>query len=203
MSTGSDAAAISSATSPSMPARYSSQPTPEAFGPLPPTMGAQAAPSILGAGRGPFDNGTALAVAPQMESSTVALDVDAVRQAVLEAMETGGSQLLHQALEEGHWSGRDKQVSIQVGMSAAMIELSYTKQQEKLSNQAASRVAGRTIHVRLVAGSSTELKPRQSNAPRAATTDSIKTKAADEPVVKRMMEKFGAEIRIVMDRTER
>jgi hypothetical protein len=31
----------------------------------------------------------------------------------------------------------------------------------------------------------------------------MKTRAADEPVVKRMMEKFGAEIRIVMDRSER
>ncbi len=40
-------------------------------------------------------------------------------------------------------------------------------------------------------------------AVRADGNESIKTKAADEPVVKRMMEKFGAEIRIVMDRSER
>jgi hypothetical protein len=47
------------------------------------------------------------------------------------------------------------------------------------------------------------MKPRQSSATRAATGDNIKTRAADEPLVKRMIEKFGAEIRIVMDRSER
>ena len=90
-------------------------------------------------------------------------------------------------------------------MSDAMIELSYTKEQEKLSNQAATRIAGRTVKVRLMSGAETaaKVKPRQSSAPRAATGDSIKTRAADEPVVKRMIEKFGAEIRIVMDRSER
>ena len=90
-------------------------------------------------------------------------------------------------------------------MSAAMVELSYTKEQEKLSNQAASRIAGRMIKVRLVGGAETAvtMKPRQSGPSRAAASDSIKTKAADEPVVKRMIEKFGAEIRIVMDRSER
>ncbi len=86
-----------------------------------------------------------------------------------------------------------------------MIELSYTREQEKLSNQAATRVAGRTVKVRLVGGATTsaEVKPRRSSAPQTAGGESIKTRAADEPVVKRMMEKFGAEIRIVMDRSER
>jgi hypothetical protein len=123
----------------------------------------------------------------------------------LQELETGGSQMLTHALEEGHWSGNANQVSIQVGMSDGMIELSYTKDQEKLSNLAATRVAGRAVKVRLVGGATTvaEMKPRQSAAPRAGSSDSIKTRAADEPVVKRMMEKFGAEIRIVMDRSER
>ena len=39
-----------------------------------------------------------------MESSTPALDLDAIREAVLQAMETDGSQMLVHALEEGHWS---------------------------------------------------------------------------------------------------
>jgi DNA polymerase-3 subunit gamma/tau len=172
----------------------------------------------------PQDCGSALAVAPQIESakatadardttgnsiyspihSPAALDVDALRDAVLQAMEAGGSQMLVHALEDGQWSGEGNLLSIQVGMSESMIELSYTREQEKLANLAASRVAGRAIKVRLVGGatSAATVKPRLSSAGVAAS-GSIKTRAAEEPVVKRMMEKFGAEIRIVMDRSER
>jgi hypothetical protein len=201
------------------PMSYGSQSIPGAFGNRPPLLGATI-PAIQGGGNAPFDNGGALAVAPRMESASAALEsealnLDSIREAVLQAMETGGSQMLVQALEEGHWSVEDKQVSIQVGMSDSMIEVSYSKAQEKLSNEAASDAAGRTIKVRLVGGATTtaEVKPRlshagqsggrQSNVTRPGGSDSIKTKAADEPVVKRMKEKFGAEIRIVMDRTER
>jgi DNA polymerase-3 subunit gamma/tau len=191
--------------SPATPMSQSSQPIPGSFGSRPPSMGAQATASIQIAGGAPFDNGSALAVAPVMEASSLALDVDAIREGVLQAMETAGSQILVHALEEGHWSAQGDQVSIEVQMSAAMVELSYTKEQERLSNQASTRIAGRNVKVRLVSGAAAaaKVKPRQSVAPHAATSDSIKTRAADEPVVKRMMEKFGAEIRIVMDRSER
>jgi len=201
MSTAPDSATPVAAPS-SVPMGINSQPIPGAFGPGIRAMSPQAipAPSVMA-----FDNGSALAVAPRMESSTAALDMDAIREAVLQAMETGGSQMLVHALDEGQWAAEGNQVSIQVGMSDAMIELSYTREQEKLSAEAASRAAGRTVKVRLVGGVASEngTKPRPSRIANTGGSDSIKTKAADEPVVKRMMEKFGAEIRIVMDRTER
>ena len=138
-------------------------------------------------------------------ATTIALDVNAIQEAVLVAMQTGGSQLLVNALEEGHWTVAGNVVSIAVGMSESMIELSYTKEQEKLSDQAASRAAGQKVKVRLVGGSTAApgVKPRLSSSGHPSASGSIKTKAAEEPVVQRMMEKFGAEIRIVMDRSER
>lgn len=201
------------------PMSVSSQPMPGAFGTRPAGMGPQTIAGIQTAGM-PFDNGSALAVAPKMESPSAefathnaTLDVDAIREAVLQAMEAGGSQMLVHALEEGEWSGEGSQVSIQVGMSQSMIELSYTREQEKLSCQAATQVAGRAVKVRLVGGAtiSAEVKPRRAgtaqnaaqNVNQATGGESIKTRAAGEPVVQRMMEKFGAEIRIVMDRSER
>ncbi len=198
---GPDTPAASSASG--MPMSQSGQPLPGAFGSRPPSFAPQAAAPMQAVSSTPFDNGSALALAPVLESLT--LDVDAIREAVLQAMETGGSQMLVHALEEGHWSAQGDQLSIQVQMSDAMIELSYTKEQEKLSNQAAARIAGRMVKVRLVSGATTaaKVKPRQSSAPHAAAGDNIKTRAADEPVVQRMIEKFGAEIRIVMDRSER
>jgi DNA polymerase-3 subunit gamma/tau len=201
-------APVTAATT-SLPLSQSSQPVPIAFGSRLPAMGPQAVPAIQSTGSMAFDNGSALAVAQAAPALAVAgaqaLDVDAIREAVLEAMETGGSQMLGHALEEGHWTGEGNRVSIQVEMSESMIELSYTREQEKLSNQAASRVAGRAVKVRLVSGgtNAATVKPRQARAPRAGSAESIKTRAAEEPVVKQMIEKFGAEIRIVMDRSER
>ena len=191
---------ISPNFSPNKPMGFGSQPAPQAFGARP----AAAMPPTAAANM-PFDNGSALAVAPVVEIASAGLDVDAIRQAVLQAMETGGSQMLVHALEEGDWSGEGNLVSVQVGMSDAMIGLSYTRAQEKLSGQAARRVAGRAVKVRLVGGAAAtaEAKPRPAGAEREAASGSLKTRAVEEPVVKRMMEKFGAEIRMVMDRSER
>jgi DNA polymerase-3 subunit gamma/tau len=213
MSAAPDAAASTSApASSTIPTGFNGQPAPLAFGGRAPAIAPQPMPAVSST---PFDNGSALAVAPRLEESrhaesgiekpTAALDVDAIREAVLRSMETGGSQMLLHALEEGRWSGEGKLVSIHVEMSPEMIQVSYTREQEKLSNQAAAQVAGRGVKVRLVSQASApaELKPAQPGTKRAPSRDSIKTRAADEPVVKRMMEKFGAEIRIVMDRSER
>ena len=195
---------MSSEILPNKPMALGGQPIPQASGARPP-----AAMPPTTAGNMPFDNGSALAVAPAAEIAAPALDVAAIREAVLEAMESGGSQMLVHALEEGAWSAEGNLVSVQVGMSEAMVGVSYTREQEKLSNQAAGKAAGCAVKVRLVggtlAGSATPpaAKPRSSGAERPAASGSLKTRAAEEPVVKRMMEKFGAEIRMVMDRSER
>jgi DNA polymerase-3 subunit gamma/tau len=208
----SETAALPTAALPERPLSLSGQPVPQAFGARSPAAMPPATAAGNIATNMPFDNGSALAVAPveeiastaSVEVSIAALDVNAIRDAVLQAMESGGSQMLVHALEEGEWSGEGNLVSVQVGMSDAMIGISYTREQEKLSNQAASKAAGRTIKVRLVGGTApvTEAKPRPV-AERAAASGSLKARAAEEPVVKRMMEKFGAEIRMVMDRSER
>jgi len=193
------------AISPVKPMAMGGQPLPQPFGARnPASMPPVTAAGNL-AGNMPFDNGSALAVAPAAEVVSTPLDVDAIREAVLQAMESGGSQMLVHALEEGEWSAEGNLISVQVDMSEAMIGVSYTREQEKLSNQAASQAAGRAVKVRLVGGStpSAETKPRAASPQRAAASGSLKARAAEEPVVKRMMEKFGAEIRMVMDRSER
>ena len=205
MSSGAEPAATGSAALPNRPMALGGQPVPQAFGARPAAAMPPATASGNRASSMPFDNGSALAVAPAAEIEGTPLDVDAIREAVLQAMESGGSQMLVHALEEGEWSAEGNLVSVQVSMSEAMIGVSYTREQEKLSNQAASQVAGRPVKVRLVGGAtpSPEAKPRSSGAERPAASGSLKTRAAEEPVVKRMMEKFGAEIRMVMDRSER
>jgi hypothetical protein len=190
------------------------QPPPMAIAPRP--MGQPLRMPAIEASSGPFDNGSALAVAPQPQFAAApvsapqtatapqaALDVEAIRTAVLEAMESSGSKILVSALDEGEWSAEGNTVSVKVSMSAAMVEVSFGRDQERAATAAATRIAGVPVRLRLVGGAVVAAQPKR--APRQGSGDgaSLKTKAADEPVVKRMMEKFGAEIRIVMDRSER
>jgi DNA polymerase-3 subunit gamma/tau len=163
----------------------------------------------------PFDNGSALAMAPVVEmpapahdaaTQAVPIDLDAVREAVLEAVHEGASQMLAQTMEEGNWSCAANTVSIEVAISEAMIGISYTRAQERLAAQAATRAAGRPVKVRLLSGSpesTANPSPARKAKPAASGSRSnIKAMASEEPVVQRMIEKFGAEIRIVIDRSE-
>ena len=155
-----------------------------------------------------FDNGSALAVAPQEAEQAGAapnagapLNVDSLREAVLDAMEKNGSQMLVNALEEAEWSVEGNLLTGKVTMSAAMVEISYTREQERAANQAATHVAGRTVKVKLVGGAAVAAAPK-ARAPRKGGEGTFKAKAADEPLVKQMQEKFGAEIRMIVDRSQ-
>ena len=85
----------------------SSQPIPRRIRLAPARDGSAACDPCPTAASAPFDNGSALAVARvawRVAGRRLSI-VDAIREAVLQAMETGGSQMLVHALEEGHWSG--------------------------------------------------------------------------------------------------
>jgi len=188
---------------------------PQAAGPRPIAAFPAASAPQTGAAGVPFDNGSSLAIAPAAEevkadASDSPVDLDTVRDAILEAMQSGGSQMLTHALEEGAWSRAGNQISIAVEMSEAMIGVSFTREQERLSTQAATRAAGHRMKVKLVsAGPDSGTKAagtktlRSSARAAEGSLRNAKSRAADEPVVQRMIEKFGAEIRIVLDRTER
>jgi DNA polymerase-3 subunit gamma/tau len=153
------------------------------------------------AGTVAFDNGSALAVAPQKaEHAGAPLNVDALREAVLNAMEKSGSQMLVHALEEAEWSAEGNQLTVKVAMSQSMVEISYTREQERAANQSATHAAGRTVKVRLVGGATVMATPK-ARTPRTGGEGNFKAKAADEPLVKQMQEKFGAEIRMIVDRS--
>jgi len=105
------------------------------------------------------------------------------------------------ALEEAEWSAEGNLLTVKVTMSAAMDEISYTREQERAANQAATHVAGRTVKVKLVGGAAVAATPK-ARVPRKGGEGTFKAKAADEPLVKQMQEKFGAEIRMIVDRSQ-
>jgi DNA polymerase III subunit gamma/tau len=149
----------------------------------------------------PIQQGTAVAVAVEEQIPAQASadgSVDAIREAVITALEAGGSRMAVATLEEGEWSMTGAVVNVVVAMSAAMIDVTFGAEQKKMAASTASRIAGKPVRVNIVSGN-----PKIENRPvrKSSGGGNAKGRAADEPLVKKMMEKFGAEIRTVIDQS--
>ncbi len=136
--------------------------------------------------------------APAEASSENSSDINAIRDAVLTAIEEGGWKTAAHTLEEGDWSMTGSQLNIVVSISAGMITVMFANDQKKAAIAAATRIVGRTVKLNIVSGTPAK---QPDSAPRRSSGGggNIRGKAADEPIVKRMAEVFGAEIRTVID----
>jgi hypothetical protein len=102
------------------------------------------------------------------------------------------------SLEEGEWSVTGAVMNVVVAMSAAMIDVTFGAEQKKLAASAATKIVGKPIRFNIVSGT-----PKVENRParKAGGGGNVKGRAADEPLVKKMIDKFGAEIRTVIDQS--
>ena len=130
------------------------------------------------------------------EPRTVA-DVEQVRVAVLNALSKAGQTMLSSMLETAEWKIEGSQLIISIAASATLIEMSVSAEARRLVIASASGVMGRAMKLQLVPGASSASAPQKSTIPYA--NGSSRARAEEEPVVRRMKEKFGAEIRTVID----
>ncbi|MDR3747519.1 MAG: DNA polymerase III subunit gamma/tau [Acidobacteriota bacterium] len=148
--------------------------------------------------------GTATAVAvepePVSEPATKEPSVEAARTAVLGALEDAGQQVLAHNLEEGEWSVRGVEVSVKVAVSQVMIDVALGAEPKRIIQAALNKAGGRPLRFKMVSG--TPAVSAQS-APRPANGAGARSRAIQDPIVKRMQEKFGAEIRTVIDLKDR
>ena len=136
------------------------------------------------------------AVAPQanVEPKPV-VDVQALRDAILKTLASAGQSMLSTMLESGEWRLSGSELTIKVASSAALIDMSVSSDARRLMIAAASGVLGRPAKLLIVPGAN--LQAAQPKAP--ASNGSGRGRAEQEPVVQRMKEKFGAEIRTIID----
>jgi DNA polymerase-3 subunit gamma/tau len=120
---------------------------------------------------------------------------DALREAVLRALDNGSSRMLISLLDSGEWSLQGNDVVIKVDSSPTMIDMSISADARRLMIATASGVLGRAVKVKVVPGA-----VAQTAAPRTPTVGG-RGRAEQDPVVQRMREKFGAEIRTIIDHT--
>lgn len=123
--------------------------------------------------------------------------LEAVRSAVLAALEEAGQRIAADALEEGEWSVTASGVTVKVSGSEQLIAMTFGPEQHRLMQQAAQTSVGRRLRIAITPGAAK--KAAMPAAPRSSAPGSARAKAAQHPVVRRMMEKFGAQLRTVLD----
>jgi DNA polymerase-3 subunit gamma/tau len=149
-----------------------------------------------------------LAPAPQRErvetepveikaAAKAEMNAESLRDAVLNAL--SNQQMLISLLESAEWKLEGNSLRVKAAASSTMIEMSFTADARRISSAAASGLAGRPIKVLVEAGGTQQSAPPVRRAPNG----SARSRAEQDPVVQRMKEKFGAEIRTVIDYREK
>jgi hypothetical protein len=121
-----------------------------------------------------------------------------LRDAVLNALSGGGHRILINMLETAEWQVEGNEVLIEVASSATVLEMSLGADAKRLMIATVSEALGRAMKLRVVAGGGAQGVGRP-----VSTNGGGRGRAEQDPVVRRMKEKFGAEIRTIIDYKEK
>ncbi len=119
---------------------------------------------------------------------------------VLEALEkTASADNLIATLSEGLVAIQGNELTVTISQPASVVQFLISAEQRQIANNAASAAAGRALRLNVVGGAKKESNGSTAVIPRPQNGASARSRAAEDPVVQRMREKFGAEIRTVID----
>ena len=128
--------------------------------------------------------------------------MESVRNAVLSALENANFRALASSiLEPGSYLLEGATLNFNVAATQTVADMSMSAEAQRVANQAASNAAGRPIQVKVAGG--TAVNGASRPAPRPQNGPGARSRAADDPVVQRLREKFGAQIRTVIDHREK
>src|SRR5438309_791360 len=163
-------------------------------------MGAPA-PVIMGSAVPEHEDRPGSAVALQESAPEVTPpNVDRVRNAVLNALGEAGQPMLVSMLEIGEWAVEGSDVVVRLAVSATVIDMSVSADSKRLAIAAASGVSGRPVKLKVLPGGTAQAAPAR---PASASNGSGRGRAEQDPIVRRMQEKFGAEIRTIIDQRDK
>ncbi|HTS04967.1 MAG TPA: DNA polymerase III subunit gamma/tau [Candidatus Eisenbacteria bacterium] len=135
----------------------------------------------------------ALEAAPSADSDQIAK----VQPAVLQALSDANQRILVSMLSSGDWSAQGNELVIKVAESQTVVDMSLGPEGKRIAIAAASGVCGRAMKLRVVPGAAVQEK--KNGGPKLAPGPGGRSRAEQDPIVRRMQEKFGAEIRTVID----
>jgi len=137
-------------------------------------------------------------------AASTAVTAAALREGVLAALSQ--QPMLVSVLDAAEWSLEGNSLIAKVAASNTMIDLSFNADARRVASAAASGLASRAIRVLVQPGGappSVSTAPRSSSSKGSTRNGSARSRAEQDPIVRRMQEKFGAEIRTVIDYREK
>jgi DNA polymerase-3 subunit gamma/tau len=140
----------------------------------------------------PTQAATSVAVVqPQMEH---------LQNAVVQALTDGNQRILVSMLSAGEWSIQANELVIKIAESQTVVDMSLSSEAKRLAIASASGVLGRAVKLKVVPGATlTPQENKRNGASRPAAGPGGRGRAEQDPVVRRMQEKFGAQVRTVID----
>jgi DNA polymerase-3 subunit gamma/tau len=124
---------------------------------------------------------------------------DSLRNPVLNALAAGGHQMLVSMLDGGEWQIEGNELVIKVAASATVIDMTLGADARRLAIATASGVAGRALKLKVIPGNGAA----STATSRPSFNGGGRGRAEQDPIVRRMKEKFGAEIRTIIDYKEK
>jgi DNA polymerase III subunit gamma/tau len=147
---------------------------------------------------------------PQAQPAAIvgATAIERLRGAVLQALADGNQRVLVSMLEAGEWSVEGNEVVIKVSESQTVVDMAVGADARRLAIASASGVLGRAVKLRIVPGATVAMAEGKSNGNAAKSSGTSlggggRSRAEQDAVVRRLQEKFGAEIRTVIDYKEK
>lgn len=151
------------------------------------------------------------AIAPQRDEEESVADPkpaaeaaapEQLRGAVVSALENGGHRTLAYMLDGGEWSVQGNELTVRVSAAPAVVDMAFGAEPRRIASAAAAGAAGRPLKVAVIGGAAVSgaAKPRAATS---AGNGAGRNRALEDPVVRRMQEKFGAEIRTIIDHKEK
>ncbi|MGA7928743.1 MAG: DNA polymerase III subunit gamma/tau [Candidatus Sulfotelmatobacter sp.] len=133
--------------------------------------------------------------------------IEKLRSTVLQALTDSDQRVLVSMLEAGEWSVEGNEVVVKVSESQTVVDMSVGADARRLAMASASGVLGRAVKLKVVGGATVKAAEEKRNGagrPNGANPAvGGRSRAEQDAVVRRLQEKFGAEIRTVIDYKER
>jgi DNA polymerase-3 subunit gamma/tau len=121
-----------------------------------------------------------------------------LRLIVLKALSEAGQRMVASMLETGEWKVEGNEVVIKVASSATVIDMSFGADAKRILIATASGFLGRPMRAKVLPGGTVQ---KVASAP--ASNGGGRARAEQDPIVQKMKEKFGAEIRTIIDYKEK
>jgi hypothetical protein len=136
-----------------------------------------------------------------VQPANSSLPMQRLQSAVLQALTDGNQRILVSMLEAGEWTVEGNELVIRVSESQTVVDMSLGADGRRLAIASASGVLGRAVKLKIVPGAAaTEKRNGGSSGLNGENLGAGgRSRAEQDPIVRRLREKFGAEIRTVID----